>query len=380
VRAGWTQFDSYDIGVPEPAIYVVVRDGACFHTGDNLGGYEVDQVLALGPDITTRYVEALVRAVAADTGGDAYDALMRYLERFDNDADRSAFIEELARLRAGINPDQLRPDAARTDPTQAAPDPVGFWDAYCSGGALIDFDRRRLMVFTYQLDPGPRLAFLDALTRTWPGWDVEWAFRWMFDLAAYPGVTPPVAPKNRSRDDLDELVTDLADLDDDDPRAVVTVAAGGTIRAYEVPAYEPVPWAVGPSLLGLLREDQRTAGPEQRPIMGLHLDVDRTRAGLWTTRWWYDIDEWWTRIWPGWSLQLWGDRADEQVARTDGALVLPRVDLAEEIERYGRRLDHLWSTRVREERSGPADPKSPADVVDLSRAEYLEARRQATTR
>jgi hypothetical protein len=73
VRAAWTRPDDYDVGVPEPAIYVVVRDGAWFHTGDNLGGYEVDQVLALGPDVTTRYVDALVRAVTAGTAGNAYD-------------------------------------------------------------------------------------------------------------------------------------------------------------------------------------------------------------------------------------------------------------------------------------------------------------------
>jgi hypothetical protein len=332
-RAAWTGSDSYDVGVPEPALYVVVRDGAWFHTGDNLGGYEVDQVLALGPDITTRYVDALVRAVAADTGGSADGPLT-----------------------------------------------VGFWDAYCSGGALIDFDRRRLMVFTYQLDPGRRLAFLDALTRTWPGWDVEWAYRWLFDLAAYPGVTPPVVPKNPGLDDLDEPVTELEDLEDDDPRAVVTVATGGTVRAYEVRAYEPKPWTVGPSLLDLLREDQRTAEPEQMPTVGLHLDVDRTRAGLWTTEWWYDIEEWWPHAWPGWAMELWGDRADEQVARSDGALVLPAVDLATEIERYGRRLDHLWSHRLRETRIQPVDPNSPADAVGLSQAEYTEARRRATTR
>jgi hypothetical protein len=214
------------------------------------------------------------------------------------------------------------------------------------------------------------------LTRTWPGWDVGWAYRGMFDLAAHPGITPPVMPKDPSLDELDEPVTELADLEDYD-RAVITVATGGTVRAYEVNAGEPEPWTVGPSLLGLLREDQRTTGPERMPAMGLHLDVDRTRAGLWTTQWWNDIAEWWPRVWPGWALELWADRADEQVARADGALVLPPVDLARELERYGRRLDDLWSTRLREVRSRPVDPTSPADAVDLSQAEYTEARRRA---
>jgi hypothetical protein len=201
----------------------------------------------------------------------------------------------------------------------------------------------------------------------------------MFDLAAYPGVAPPVWP-DEGPDEPDDPVTELDDLDDDDPRAVVTVATGSTVRAYEVRAYEPKPWAVGPALLDLLREDQRTTGLDQVPVMGLHLDLDRTRAGVWTTRWWYDIDEWWPRAWPGWSLDLWSDRADEQVARAGGTLVLPAVDLAKELERYGRRLDHLWSHRLRETRDQPIDPASAADAVDLSQAEYLEARRRAITR
>lgn len=254
---------------------------------------------------------------------------------------------------------------------------MGFWDAYCTAGALLDFDRRTLLVFTDMLDYGGRMAFLDSLTRTWPGWQVGWAYGWLTDFASYPGVLAPVAPQVLNSV---EPVDALAALDERD-RAVVTVrASGGEGRTYEMNVLAgPEPWWIGTRLLELLREDQRCIRPTRMPVMGMHVDVDDAAAGVWTTRWWPGLKDSWSQLWPGWSLEFW-DRSEEHVARTGGALELPSIDPDAELDRYARRLDGLWLPILRERRKSPVDPTYPADFVDLSERDYQRQRRVATDR
>ena len=292
------------------AIYVVVRDGKWHSAGHNTGGYEVDQVVALGPEVALRYIDALGPMDAEDADD--------------------------------------------------------FWSSLVEGGALIDMDAQRLLVWSSMLDAGQRAAFLDALTRTWPGWHVDWAFRDAWDLADYPGVTPPARP-----DHVDPALSEVASLTGSGSYlAPVTVADGDGVRAYRMSLEEGEPWLVGPRILDLLRENLRCTALEAPPLCGMHVDIAAKAVGLWTVETWTGLREAWPELWPGWSLQLWDDRFSEQVTRAVGSLTLPDIDMQEERRTYGERLDDLWLESM-PERAGESD------FVDLPQDEYHRLRRLA---
>jgi hypothetical protein len=264
------------------AVYVLVKDGEWVSAGHNTGGYEVDQVVALGPEITARYMEAL----------------------------------------------------GRMDPESAS----YFWGGLVEGGALLDMDAKRLLVFSRMLDAGQRAAFLDVLTRTWPGWHIGWAYRDASDFYDHPVVNPPAKP-----DHVPPALLEVTRLTaSGDYLAPVTVVDSDGVRAYKMSLEEGEPWLVGPRVLDLLREDLRCTTLPAPPLCGMHIDVGAKTAGVWTVETWTGLREAWPDMWPGWSLELWDDRSMEQVNRAAGSLTLPDIEIGRELRAYGERLDDLW--------------------------------------
>jgi hypothetical protein len=73
--------------------------------------------------------------------------------------------------------------------------------------------------------------------------------------------------------------------------------------------------------------------------MGLHLEPETRRAGLWSIEPVCGIREAWARLWPGWELEFWTDRYVNQVNRSGFPLPPPRRDealddLAKRVEMY----------------------------------------------
>jgi hypothetical protein len=212
----------------------------------------------------------------------------------------------------------------------------GWWsDAVCDGGALIDADARRLLFFTVQpwtVWPGEafayRAAMLDAYARVWAGWQVEWAYDGIADLARYIGADPAAV-----RVPITARLTD-ADLRTENPIALLSI---GTYTYGLVTADGP-PWWLGLGVLNQLTNDRRISASPM-PQMGLHLDTTTRRAGLWSVRPLCGILQGWPLVWPGWQLEFWGDRYAEQLSRSGFTLVPPEParalnDLAERVEAY----------------------------------------------
>ncbi|GAA3208099.1 hypothetical protein ACFO1B_18820 [Dactylosporangium siamense] len=62
-------------------------------------------------------------------------------------------------------------------------------------------------------------------------------------------------------------------------------------------------------------------------LAGLHLDPGTRTAGVWSAvRPLQGLAGYWPRLWPGWTLQLWDDRSDEQLQRCAGSVTFPTVD------------------------------------------------------
>ncbi|MCP2339370.1 hypothetical protein [Actinomadura rupiterrae] len=86
---------------------------------------------------------------------------------------------------------------------------TGGWidDAMCSGAALIDHDRRRLLWFGWVHDAAHRAAALAVLSRTWAGWRVEWAYDGLGDIVAAVGEDPASVRARRTLKVPDDLRT-----------------------------------------------------------------------------------------------------------------------------------------------------------------------------
>ncbi|MGW0520637.1 hypothetical protein [Crossiella sp. NPDC003009] len=204
------------------------------------------------------------------------------------------------------------------------------------GGLLLDLRRRVVLFFSWHLRELPlRAAVFAVLARTWPGWQVRWAYRGMAELRGWvglpPGQQPPEPPEELSADP--EFAFD----------SLVSVRMAEGIRAYSVdPEDDALAW-LGPRLLDLLPAEGLVRSGEYLPGSGLHLDLVGRELGLWTTGTLPgEVDELAAR-WPGWRVRFWADRFAEQFGRIGHAVRLPPVDLAAgltELEaRFRRGLD-----------------------------------------
>ncbi|MCO1577106.1 hypothetical protein M8C13_15210 [Crossiella sp. SN42] len=158
------------------------------------------------------------------------------------------------------------------------------------------------------------------LARTWPGWQVRWAYRGLAELRGWVGLSagqqPPEPPAELSADP--EFAFD----------SLVSVRTATEVLAYSVdPEDDALAW-LGPRLLDLLPAEGLVQTGEYLPGSGLHLDLVGRELGLWTTGTLPgEVDELAAR-WPGWRVRFWADRFAEQFGRIGHAVRLPPVDLA----------------------------------------------------
>jgi hypothetical protein len=199
---------------------------------------------------------------------------------------------------------------------------------WADGGALVDVDARRLLFFGDELmtTMPERRAMLAVLAVTWPDYAVGWAYGGTDEIAAYVGAEPrrPIGrngqPLKRARG-RDGLCHVVSVIDED-----------GTLRLWPLWWGYSSAWQ-GPSMLktlpgkGVTRMHRVTI-----PESGVHVDVPNRSVGVWTTseaRGLFDaLDD----RWPGWRTECWDDRYEEQVARFQGALRVPELDIANGID------------------------------------------------
>ena len=229
-------------------------------------------------------------------------------------------------------------------------------DVWGEGGVVVDTVARRLLFFgAYEVMHRVecRRAYFALLEQTWPGWTVGWAYNEIVDIASYVNVEQNVV------------------LDSDPPSLAVSsgivrrppssrVARGdwalltvrtnaNRVRAW--PLERPtahLAWA-GEQLLTVLPGtwQSRRAIRGLPPVQGLHLDLPARRLGWWTT---FSAlsHELVPGRWPGWAVEFWQDRYEEQVAACAGHVVLPAIDVAHGLD------DVEW--RLTDELYDPAEP------------------------
>ncbi len=195
---------------------------------------------------------------------------------------------------------------------------------WADGGAVVDFDRRRVLFFGDELmvGMGERRALMSVLDTVWGDYAIGWAYDATAELAGYVGAELPAPtwdkrPKIRLARDRNTLC-----------HLVSVVDAAGQLRMW------PLWWGLsqawhGPTLMDMLpgRGTRRlTLG--KIPEGGLHIDVSRKSLGVWQTADTMGIFQALPELWTGWRTECWEDRFEEQKVRCKGALRIPPLDLA----------------------------------------------------
>ncbi|AGZ45405.1 hypothetical protein AFR_35745 [Actinoplanes friuliensis DSM 7358] len=205
-------------------------------------------------------------------------------------------------------------------------------ESSCEAGALLDLDTRELL-FYLDLDYERRAALLDGYGATWPGWQIRWAYNGISDVTDALGL-PSTVLEHEPWDSTDLYRWGRAAADEEPiVRYLVTV---GEV-AYALDPYAGQPWQVGPALLEQLTDGHRVTGWPEVPRGGLHLDPGSRTAGIWCIEPVLGVAERFAGRWPGWTLQWWEDRYDEQERRAGGTFVPPelgagRFELAERVQ------------------------------------------------
>ena len=198
---------------------------------------------------------------------------------------------------------------------------TGVYPAY--SGAVIDFDRSRLLFFGDDLmaEIPHRRAMLKVLPDVWTGFEVGWAYGGMLEIAGYVGVD--LAPQGRDRD------SGLAvSRGRHWPCQLVSVVAGdGSPRIWPLTPYSH-PAARGPALIDSLPgRGSKKVVLRAFPLGGVHVDVSRKALGVWTTGEPTAAFDGLPQLWSGWAVDNWDDRYEEQVARCEDALRVPALDI-----------------------------------------------------
>lgn len=195
---------------------------------------------------------------------------------------------------------------------------------WADGGALIDLDRRRLLFFgeSLMVDMPIRRALMPVLAELWPGFDIGWAYDGTIELAGYVGATLRESHWDK------KLTIILAPDRNELCHLVSVVNEAGELRMW------PLGWDVsqawrGPDLLNVLPgRGVKKLALNMIPEGGVHIDVNAKTIGAWQTADTMGIFQALPELWSSWQTQCWDDRYEEQVARCNGALRLPTLDLA----------------------------------------------------
>ena len=208
-------------------------------------------------------------------------------------------------------------------------------DVWAEGGALLDLDRHRVLVYGGEdlANEAPlRRRYLELMRRVWRDWEVHWAHEGIAALADYVGHPRREVLTADPRDAVCSLEAPP------EPRFVQCLGsvrwAQRGIRLYPLHEHPLEYVACGPELLasGGARNGRDAFGeghwPEEFPIGGFHADVLRRTLELWITADAAGVVEHLGDRWPGWEVAWHHDAWEWQEDRCDGRLRYPRPDPA----------------------------------------------------
>ncbi|GCA98475.1 hypothetical protein NCCNTM_21100 [Mycolicibacterium sp. NCC-Tsukiji] len=236
---------------------------------------------------------------------------------------------------------------------------------WCDGGAVFDFDRRRVVFFgdSLMVEMPFRRTILAALAEVWAGYEICYAYDGTAEIGGYVG-------KEFALSSLDGLpAPKLAKSRNSLCHLVSVIDASGELRMWPLWWGDSKAWH-GPALLDKLPgSGVRRLRLDKIPEGGVHIDVLRNVVGVWNTADVMGVFRALPELWRGWRTECWDDRYEEHLAACGDALQLPALDEAD----FDEALNWLRERACGMDRSYAA---VPPDAVEWARfaAAYDRAR------
>ncbi|MFD4641960.1 hypothetical protein ACFWN2_31970 [Lentzea sp. NPDC058436] len=199
--------------------------------------------------------------------------------------------------------------------------PVEEWldDVWCEGAALIDSVNHVLLLFTWHHDGvDDRARRLAAIRSSWPGWRIRWAYGGIEDLVAYLGLDRALV---RAGDRPEPVLREVGEPPEITNTLVTVRQEDGSVLGHRLCHLRCEPLWAGHGLLDSLatwtpvRAWDRLTADDLGPELGLHVDVANRELGFWTAANFTGTVEEIAARWPGWRVEFWEDRHEEQALR-----------------------------------------------------------------
>jgi hypothetical protein len=268
--------------------------------------------------------------------------------------------EEFGRFIAGLEP--------------AGP---GDWmdDIACEAAAVVDHDRRVLLLFTWHLETyEERRTLFAVLARTWPGWEVRWAYDGLEDVVAHVGVERESVRSELGARPGGPLHAAAPDEPDFTIAVTVTYRDGPQAHAVFSENVSDV-LAHGPDVVRQLLPGSRVSRLPHIPYGGVHIDVPARRVAAWTRGNFLGGAAAADRLpgWPGWEWTCWYDAHERQQEASAGALAFAAPDPAAGVRAWTAQLDELRPAEGTESEARAA-LRAVLDAVDTNSKECAHDR------
>jgi hypothetical protein len=188
---------------------------------------------------------------------------------------------------------------------------------------VLDLDECKLLFFGDELmaTMNERRAMFEVLAIMWPGYSILWMYDGAAELAAYVDASSPLRDRP-SRPEL-LLAEDTADLH----HLVTVIGDDGGLRAWPLWWGSSAAWH-GPELIDMLPSaGQHAVTLGMLPESGIHIDLPDKSLGVWLTTPAPGLLRWLPQLWPGWRIELWGDRYEEHLVRCGPSVTAPELDI-----------------------------------------------------
>ncbi|QQZ63308.1 hypothetical protein JI735_12975 [Paenibacillus sonchi] len=207
-------------------------------------------------------------------------------------------------------------------------------DIWAEGGAVLDLDIKKLLIYggeDIRFDIPLRNLYIQLMQKTWNGWEIEWAYGGIADLASYVGY-----PKEKVLTVGDSDLNSICLAPPEEKDWVETVASvrfsanemlifplGGGIEEYLLHGLEivdKIDKAYGYQKLAL------SEWKKDFPLGGFHLDIPQKRLEFWHADVISGLFSQLQNKWPGWDInEKFSDYA-AQLRSTQGLLEFPAVN------------------------------------------------------
>ena len=261
--------------------------------------------------------------------------------------------------------------AARFIRMQREADESGWLDdAWAEGAAVVDLDRKVLLLFggeSVLYDVPLRRVYLDFLSRVWKSWDVRWAYEGIATIADYVSYPRTKVLSTRT----EEAVCSLAPPGERGWTDIVASIrwAADQVRIYPLAGDPEVYLSAGPSLLnspeaeGGLERLPLAEWVEAFPTGGFHIDVPSQTVEFWMAKEVPDVIARVTKYWPDWAVRWHKDAFEFQAERTNGLLHFPTCSRAS----LEKQVSEMLLIEV-----GRSGADTIREVAELDRAEGKE--------